>query len=242
MITNNRSFSFKIEILPTYQRERRSFVDDETLPISYELVPSTDTRSKRRTIDIEDDGSTLSAFGLLDKLIKEDLAKSEDMNRAPHVRALYAKTPQKLPRLVANTHLFFVAMHLLTNNDYSLFNYVSFREGSGTANSIKGLSTKFMETAKSVVHQYLQKHFKSEIIKVGEAEIVQGKFILDVTKEAVMAGYNLFKHMQDTQMAVFDLSGLDSIIKTRIANGTRKIEEVRMQLIIRLVSVLFPVH
>ena len=203
--------------------------------MSYELVSSTNTRSKRRNIDIEDDGSTLSAYALLEKLIKEDLAKSEDMNRPPHVRALYAKTSQKLPRLVVNTHLFFVAIHLLTSNVYNLFNYISFREGSATANSLKGLSPKFMETAKTVVHEYMKMHFKSELINVGDADVVQGKFVIDVTKEAVLAGYNLFKYMQDIQLAVFDLSPLDAIIKTRLANGSRKIEEARKQMIVRLV-------
>jgi hypothetical protein len=137
------------------------------LPISYELVSSDNTRSKRRTIDIEDDDSTLSAYALLEKLVKQDMAKSEDLNRAAHVRALYSKTPQKLPRFVANIHLFFIAVHLLTSNNYELFNYVSFREGSGTENSLHGLSSKFMETAKTVVHKYMKIHFKSEKIKVG---------------------------------------------------------------------------
>ncbi|CAF3901093.1 unnamed protein product [Rotaria sp. Silwood1] len=173
-----------------------------------ELVPSTNTRNKRRTIDVEEDGSILSAYALLEKLIKEDLAKSEDMNRAPHVRALYAKTTKKVPRIVANTHLFFIAIHLLTSNDYELFNYVSFREGSGTANSINGLS-------------------------IGDVEVVQGKFIIDVTKEAILAGYNLFKYMQDIQLAVFDLSGLDGIVKKRLANSSRKVEEVRKELTLR---------
>ncbi len=137
------------------------------------------------------------------------------MNRPPHVRALYAKTSQKLPRVVANTHLFFVAVHLLTSNNYDLFNYVSFREGSGTANSINGLSDKFMATAKNVVYNYMKMHFKSEIVKIGEIEITNNKFILDVTKEAVLAGFQLFKYMQDVQLAVFDLSGLDNIGSVR---------------------------
>ncbi|CAF3895534.1 unnamed protein product [Rotaria sp. Silwood1] len=221
------------EMLPLYQRERRSFIDGEALPISYELVPSTNTRNKRRTIDVEEDGSTLSAYALLEKLIKEDLAKSEDMNRAPHVRALYAKTTKKVPRIVANTHLFFIAIHLLTSNDYELFNYVSFREGSGTANSINGLSSKFLETAKNVVYNYMKMHFKIEKIKVGDVEVVQGKFIIDVTKEAILAGYNLYKYMQDIQFAVFDLSGLDGIVKKRLANSSRKVEEVRKELTLR---------
>ncbi|CAF5040253.1 unnamed protein product, partial [Rotaria sp. Silwood1] len=133
--------------LPLYQRERRSFIDGNVLPSFYELVPSENTLNGRRNIDIEPDGSTLSANTLLTKLIKEDVAKSEDANRPLHVRALYAKTPQKLARIVANTHLYFVDIHLLTSNDYDLFNYVSFREGSGTANSIVGVSTKFLEAA-----------------------------------------------------------------------------------------------
>ncbi|CAF1411705.1 unnamed protein product [Rotaria sordida] len=220
-------------MLPLYQRERRSFIDGEALPISYELVSSTNTRNKRRTIDVEEDGSTLSAYFLLEKLIKEDLAKSEDMNRAPHVRALYAKTTQKLPRIVANTHLSFIAIHLLTSNDYELFNYVSFREGSGTANSINGLSSKFLEPAKNVVYNYMKMHFKIEKIEVGDVEVVGGKFIIDVTKEAILAGYNLFKYMQDIQLAVFDLSGLDGIVKTHLANSSRKVEEVRKQLTLR---------
>ncbi|CAF1343667.1 unnamed protein product, partial [Didymodactylos carnosus] len=202
--------------------------------MSYELVSSANTASKRRNIDIEPDGSTLSAYALLAKLIKDDLAKSEDVNRPPHIRALYAKTAQKLPRIVANTHLYFTAIHLLTSNAYNLFNYVSFREGSGTANSISGLSSKFMETAKNVVHDYMKIHFKSETIKVGEDEIVQGKYVMNVTKEAVLVGYNLFKYMQDIQLSIFDLSGLDAIIKTRLANGTRKIEEVRKQLAVQM--------
>ena len=221
--------------MPLYQRERRSFIDGDVLPMSYELVSSENTRRKRRTIDIEEDGSTLSAYALLEKLIKEDMAKSEDMNRAPHVRALYAKTSQKLPRLVVNTHLYFVAVHLLTSNNYDLFNYVSFREGSGIANSLSGLSSKFMQTATKVVHNYMKMYFKSETIKVGEGEVVQGKFIMDVTKEAVLAGYYLFKYMQDIQLAIFDLSGLDAIIKARLANSSRKVEEARKQLTLRLV-------
>jgi hypothetical protein len=167
------------------------------------------------------------------------MAKSEDLNRLPHVRALYVKTSQKLPRLVVNTHLFFIAIHLLTSNSYDLFNYVSFREGSGIANSISGLSNKFMKTAKNVVEKYMQMHFKSETIKVGEAEVVKEKFILDVTKEAVLVGYNLFKFMQDIQLAVFDLSNLDSIIQTRLANSSRKVEEARKQLILRLILIFF---
>ncbi|CAF3263216.1 unnamed protein product, partial [Rotaria sp. Silwood2] len=224
------------EQLPQYQRERRSFIDDNMLPMSYELVSTENTRTKRRTIDIEDDGSTLSASGVLQKLINQDMAKSEDLNRAQHVRALYTKTGQKLPRLVANTHLFFIAIHLLTSNKYDLFNYVSFREGSGTANSINGLSMKFMKKAKTVVHNYMKDYFKSETIKVGDTEVVQGKFIIDVTKEAVRAGYNMFKYMQDIQLAIFDSSGLDAIIRTRLTNSSRKIEEARKQLILSTIK------
>ncbi|CAF1625877.1 unnamed protein product, partial [Rotaria sp. Silwood1] len=216
--------------LPLYQRERRSFIDGNVLPSFYELVPSENTLNGRRNIDIEPDGSTLSANSLLTKLIKEDVAKSEDANRPLHVRALYAKTPQKLSRIVANTHLYFVAIHLLTSNDYDLFNYVSFREGSGTANSIVGVSTKFLEAAKNVVNNYMKMHFKTELVKVGENEIIQGKFIIDVTKEAVLAGYSLFKYIQDVQLAIFDLSGLSSIVKNRLSDSTRKIDEIRKQL------------
>lgn len=222
-------------MLPLYQRERRGFIDGDALPMTYELVSTTDTRKKRRTIDVEEDGSTLSAYGLLEKLIKEDLAKSEDLNRVPHVRALYAKSSQKLPRIVANTHLFFVAIHLLTSNSYDLFNYVSFREGSGTANSINGLSYQFLEAAKKVVHTYMKMHLKIETIKVGENNVTQTKFILDVTKEAVLAGYNLFKHMQDVQLAIFDLSNIDNIVKTRMTNSSRKSEEARKELVLRSV-------
>jgi len=201
--------------------------------MSYELVSSADTPNQQRIIDIEEDGASLSAYGLLEKLIKEDFAKSEDMNRPPHARALYTKTAQKLPRLVVNSHLFFIAMHLLTSNKYDLFNYVSFRQGSGTANSINGLSNKFMETAKNVVNNYMKMHLKMEKIKIGEVEVVQGKFVLDITKEAILSGYKLFKYMQDIQLAIFDLSNLDGIVKTRLTNSSRKVKEARKELTLR---------
>ncbi|CAF2050675.1 unnamed protein product [Rotaria magnacalcarata] len=125
------------QVLLFYQRERRSFVDGDVSPTFYKPVPSEKIRTKRRNIDIESDGSTLSANALLNKLIKEDIAKSEDVNRSPHVRALYVKRAQKLSRIIANTHLYLTAIYLLTSNDFDLFNYVSFREGSGTAHSIE---------------------------------------------------------------------------------------------------------
>jgi hypothetical protein len=56
---------------------------------------------------------------------------------------------------------------------------------------------------------------------------------MDVLKEAVLTGYNLFKYLQDIQLGVFDLSGLDHIIQTRLTNASRKVEEVRKQLVLR---------
>jgi hypothetical protein len=207
------------------------------LPSTYELVSTENTSTKRRTIDIEEDGSTLSAYALLEKLIQQDSAKADDLNRPQHVRSLYAKTGYKLTRIVANTHLYFLAIHLLTSNKYELFNYVSFREGSGTANSINGLSNKFLEKATTIVHNFMKNHYKSETYKVGETEIIQEKFVLDVTKESVLSGYQLFKYMQDVQLAIFDLSSLDSVIKTRLTNSSKKIEEARCDMIVRLILI-----
>ncbi len=79
-----------------------------------------------------------------------------------------------------------------------------------------------MEAAKYAVQNYIKVHLKSETIKVGEVEVVKGKFIMDVTKETVLAGYHIFKYMQDVQLAIFDLSGLDGIVKTRLANSSQK--------------------
>ncbi|CAF3755023.1 unnamed protein product [Rotaria socialis] len=135
--STGQRYAFNMQVLLFYQRERRSFVDGDVLPIFYKLVPSEKIRTKRRNIDIESDGSTLSANPLLNRLIKENIAKSGDVNRPPHVRALYVKRAQKLSRIIENTHLYLTAIYLLTSNDFDLFNYVSFREGSETAHSIE---------------------------------------------------------------------------------------------------------
>ncbi|CAF4803257.1 unnamed protein product [Rotaria socialis] len=96
--STGQRYAFNMQVLLFYQRERKSFVDGDVLPTFYKLVPSEKIRTKRRNIDIESDGSTLSANALLNRLIKEDIAKSGDVNRPPHVRALYVKRAQKLSR------------------------------------------------------------------------------------------------------------------------------------------------
>ncbi|CAF3500180.1 unnamed protein product [Rotaria socialis] len=135
--STGQRYAFNMQVLLFYQRERKSFVDGDVLPTFYKLVPPEKIRTKRRNIDIESDGSTLSANALLNRLIKEDIAKSGDVNRPPHVRALYVKRAQKLSRIIANTHLYLTTIYLLTSNDFDLFNCVSFREGSETVHSIE---------------------------------------------------------------------------------------------------------
>jgi hypothetical protein len=165
-----------------------------------------------KTIDIEDDDSELSAFGLVKHHIQTDLNLANTAQDTKiYVRALLRKTGVKLPRYCGCFYLLHQSI-LWCHEILDTVNFVA-----GLHMSDQEIGQDFVAAAQQLV--------KSKVNNMPKTSI--GRPIMQIGKAIVIAANKLYQFTKASSMDLFSTENIDRFVAERLVRGSSIKETAR---------------
>ncbi len=154
--------------------------------------------------ELEEDGSYVSAYGLICRSIQNDLKMANDCTDLKlYVRTLLRKTGVKLPRYCACMNLLYYAISWC----YEIFDKIDFVAGLHLAN--RELDMEFLIAAEELVKQKIEQMPKNS----------QEQPILIIPKSVVIAATKLYEFTKQSCIDFFSCNGIERFATERLVKN-----------------------
>jgi hypothetical protein len=165
-----------------------------------------------RPIDIEADGTVLSALGLIKQIIKRELEEANSsIEIVPFVRALLRKSGTKLPRYCGCYQLLYQCISWCEE----ILETIDFLSGSHT--STREMGREFIVSAQRLVKSKI-----NELTRTSE-----GRPIMYITKETVIAANRNYQHTKESSITLFSTMEIEQIVADRLLKASSVKELLR---------------
>jgi hypothetical protein len=180
----------------------------QSLMIDRSNVPTSAVKS----IDVEEDGSLLSAFGLVKQYIEQELNEA-NMSREtkPYVRSFLRKSGIKLPRYCGCYQLFHQSLLWCEE----IIDKVNFIAGSHVGN--QAMDLEFVDAAQRLVKLKMKELPKNS----------NGRPIMQISKAIVIAANKHYQYTKESSIQLFTTEDIDQIIAERLVKFTSVKDVVR---------------
>jgi hypothetical protein len=154
--------------------------------------------------ELEEDGTYVSAYGLICRSIQNDLKMANDFTDLKlYVRTLLRKTGVKLPRYCACMNLLYHAISWC----YEIFDKIDFVAGLHVGN--RELDKEFLIAAEDLVKQKIEQMPKDS----------QDQPILIITKSVVVAATKLYEFTKQSCVEFFSCNGIERFATERLVKN-----------------------
>ena len=193
-------------MLPKWLDDLRKRQNVQTSSTQSLLADDRDTPIRgAKAIDIEDDGSVLSALGLVKRIIRCELDEANSsMEIVPFVRALLRKSGTKLPRYCGCYQLLYQSILWCEE----ILEKIDFLSGCHTLN--REVGREFIDSAHRLVQSKINEFPRSS----------EGRPLMYMSKEVVIAANRHYQYTKQSSIILFSTDDMVQIVAERLLKAS----------------------